>query len=334
MTKTILVADDSKTIRHVVNLTFHSTGYRIVPVASAQEAVDRLHTERADLVLADVGMPGVDGYQLCEQLKRDARTQHIPVLLMAGAFEPFDERRAQSAHADGHIKKPFDTTTLLDQVNRLTGQRADSPQPLSFAESLAARGSQPAPTNGGGAPEPAARPAPASPFGPPPREAPPAREAPRPMAARPPPEPEPVYEDVSDDEPIAAHGGFGGPSLEPPSPPSPEEAARRKAVDMWALSDESHAPRRAAAHHSEPVEEVELSSPPARSAAMRGAVHAVADRAAPALATAVAASAPGLSRDELLALAQKTIEQIAWEVVPELAETIIREEIRRLLQDR
>jgi CheY-like chemotaxis protein len=359
MSKTILVADDSKTIRHVVNLTFYATGFRVVAAATAKEAVERMREEPPDLLLADVGMPGTDGYQLCEQIKGDARFARIPVLLMAGAFEPFDERRAHAARADGHIKKPFDTQALLDQVKRLTGDRPDGPAPLSFAESLAARAAVAQP-NGGGAVREAPRgpqgrpdvddlmsPKQSSPFAAPRAEA-PRMDPPRPEPARvdPPriapvalaraPEPEPEAFDVDEDideSTAMAGGGFGGPSLEPPAPPSPADEARRRAVDMWALSDENNAPE---PHHSEPVDEVVIEDMPEEARRPAPAVvhvaEQLADRAAAPVAHAAAAAAPGLSHDELVRLAKDAIEKIAWEVVPELAETIIREELRRLLR--
>lgn len=139
MTKTILVADDSKTIQHVVALAFRATDFRVVQVGDGDEAFKRAAEIHPDVVLADVAMPGKNGYELCSQLKRGGATSDIPVLLMAGAFEPFDDRRAQEAQADGHIKKPFDSQLLIDRVRSLTGETISSEMPMSFAASLAAR---------------------------------------------------------------------------------------------------------------------------------------------------------------------------------------------------
>src|SRR5262249_12668462 len=76
---------------------------------------------------------------LCSQIKHGSATANIPVLLLAGAFEPFDDRRAAEARADGHIKKPFDSQSLIDRVKSLTGAQVGSEMPMSFAASLAAR---------------------------------------------------------------------------------------------------------------------------------------------------------------------------------------------------
>jgi CheY-like chemotaxis protein len=139
MTKTILVADDSKTIQKVVTLTFRATDFRVISASDADEALKRVSESRPDVVLADVTMPGKNGYDLCSQLKGAPATSNIPVLLLAGAFEPFDDRRAAEARADGHIKKPFDSQALIDRVRSLTGAQVGSEMPMSFAASLAAR---------------------------------------------------------------------------------------------------------------------------------------------------------------------------------------------------
>jgi len=329
MAKTILVADDSKTIRHVVQLTFQATEFRVVAVDSAMAAVERARTERPDLVLADIGMPGVDGYRLCQTLKAEGGTSHIPVLLMAGAFEAFDEARAATAKADGHIKKPFETQKLIDQVKALTGTAATAPIAPTFAASLAAKSVAPPPPAAqfkAPAVEPAQGRSSFDPFGaPPPSLAPAAGATPKKNW-----EEEPIEEDVGmDDEGIneAAVGSPGyGPALEPPTPPDAEAIAARGKVDVWALQDEAPAGARPQGRTTSDLE--------ARPSAAVRLAPAIANAAAPAVAAQAAALAPGIPRDVLLQAAREVIEQIAWEVVPELAETIIREEIRRLLAER
>src|SRR5207249_2307330 len=136
-----LVADDSTTIQKVVALTFRATDFRVIAVSDADEALKRVLEARPDLVLADVAMPGKSGYELCSHIKNGAATSNIPVLLLTGAFEAFDDGRAAEARADGHIKKPFDSQALIDRVKSLTGGEVSSASemPMSFAASLAAR---------------------------------------------------------------------------------------------------------------------------------------------------------------------------------------------------
>lgn len=132
MPKTILLADDSVTIQKVVGISFANEDVVLLTVDNGDDAVSRAREARPDLVLADVMMPGKDGYEVCEALRADPELRHVPVLLLSGTFEPYDEARAQSAGADGHITKPFEAQALVDQVNALlartvrTAERAET----------------------------------------------------------------------------------------------------------------------------------------------------------------------------------------------------------------
>ena len=119
----LLLADDSVTIQKVVDLTFSDEGLEVITVGDGQQAWEKLQEIVPDIVLADVFMPGLNGYQLCEQIKRTERLSHIPVMLLVGSFEPFDEAEARRVGADDHLTKPFQSIrTLIGKVgNLLTG---------------------------------------------------------------------------------------------------------------------------------------------------------------------------------------------------------------------
>lgn len=104
---TILVADDNSNIQKMVTLAFKGEGINVVAVGNGEAAVKKSIEIVPDLVLADIFMPVRSGYEVCEFLKQDPRFSHIPVVLLAGAFDPFDEREAQRVGADGVLKKPF-----------------------------------------------------------------------------------------------------------------------------------------------------------------------------------------------------------------------------------
>ena len=97
MPKTLLLADDSVTIQKVVGITFASEDIELVTVDNGDAALERAREIKPDLVLADVSMPGLDGYELCAALKADPELSHIPVLLLTGTFERFDKERATRA---------------------------------------------------------------------------------------------------------------------------------------------------------------------------------------------------------------------------------------------
>jgi CheY-like chemotaxis protein len=117
MPKTLLLADDSITIQKVVGISFANEDIELVTVDNGTDAVSRAREVRPDIVLADVVMPGLTGYEVCEAIKADPELSGTPVLLLTGTFETFDEARAAQAGADGHITKPFEAQALVDCVN-------------------------------------------------------------------------------------------------------------------------------------------------------------------------------------------------------------------------
>ena len=127
MTRTILLADDSVTIQKVVELTFLDEDYRVIAYGNGADAIERLAELRPDLVLADVHMPGADGYEVCSATRE--RLPGVPVLLLVGTFEVFDAARAGEVGAAGHLKKPFDSQDLLRRVKELLAA-APAAQPV------------------------------------------------------------------------------------------------------------------------------------------------------------------------------------------------------------
>jgi CheY-like chemotaxis protein len=123
----LLLADDSVTIQKVVALTFTDEGLEVVTVSDGQQALEKLDEFTPDIVLADVYMPRLSGYQLCEHIRRTERLSHIPVMLLVGSFEPFDEAEARRVGADDYLTKPFQSIrTLIGKFrNLLSGGGAD-----------------------------------------------------------------------------------------------------------------------------------------------------------------------------------------------------------------
>ncbi|HEU4597450.1 MAG TPA: response regulator, partial [Pyrinomonadaceae bacterium] len=127
--RTLLLADDSPTIRKVISLTFADEGLEVVAVADGQEALRVLERDAPDIVLADTVMPGLDGYGLCERIKGDARFRHIPVMLLVGTFEPFNEAEARRVGADTVLTKPFQSIRdLVSKVGSLLGGGEHKPE--------------------------------------------------------------------------------------------------------------------------------------------------------------------------------------------------------------
>ncbi|MFZ3207335.1 MAG: response regulator [Geobacteraceae bacterium] len=115
----LLLADDSITIQKVVGIIFANEDYELAVVDNGDAALDSARQTKPDVVLVDVLMPGKTGYEVCEEMRRDPLLQNIPLLLLTGAFEPFDEEKARRCGADDYISKPFESQHLIDKVKRL-----------------------------------------------------------------------------------------------------------------------------------------------------------------------------------------------------------------------
>jgi CheY-like chemotaxis protein len=107
MGKKLLLADDSITIQKVVGIIFANEDYELTIVDNGAAALAKARQSRPDIMLVDALMPGMGGYEVCEEVRRDPALSTVPILLMTGAFEPFDEDKARRSGADDFISKPF-----------------------------------------------------------------------------------------------------------------------------------------------------------------------------------------------------------------------------------
>ncbi|HJP94294.1 MAG TPA: response regulator [Pyrinomonadaceae bacterium] len=134
----LLLADDSATIQKVIDLTFADEGVQVVAVGNGQEAIDQLLEVEPDIVLADVFMPSRTGYEVCEYVKTNEKLKHIPVMLLVGSFEPFDEAEARRVGADDILTKPFQSIRrLIERVGALvTSPPAEKEAPTAELPSV------------------------------------------------------------------------------------------------------------------------------------------------------------------------------------------------------
>ena len=118
----ILLADDSPHAQRMGERILRSEGYEVITVSEGQTAMLRLRDSAPDLVIADVSMPFVTGYELCEFVKTSGQHPKTGVVLTVGAVEPLDVARSEKVGADGILKKPFEATLLLEAAERLAGK--------------------------------------------------------------------------------------------------------------------------------------------------------------------------------------------------------------------
>lgn len=115
----VLVADDSITIQKVIGIIFGGDEYSLTIVDNGTSAVDKAREINPDILLIDVLMPGMSGYEVAEAVRSTPALATKPILLLTGSFEPFDEDKAQKCGADDFIAKPFESQQIITKVKEL-----------------------------------------------------------------------------------------------------------------------------------------------------------------------------------------------------------------------
>jgi CheY-like chemotaxis protein len=142
MTIRILVADDSITIQKIVAMAFENEDAEVEGVDDGQEAFDKVPDFKPDIVLADVDMPGLDGFELCQKIKEDPELAKIKVLLLASDFEDFDEGRFKECQAENYISKPFKSDDIVQMVTQvMTGE--NGPERPELPDSIEEKDDEP-----------------------------------------------------------------------------------------------------------------------------------------------------------------------------------------------
>jgi len=114
--KTVMIVDDSPTIRKILGLTLERAGYKVVAEPDGESAIERLLQVVPDLILLDIAMPKIDGYEVCKRIKQDPRTKAVPVVMLSGKGALFDKVKGHMAGATEYLTKPFETPAVLAVV--------------------------------------------------------------------------------------------------------------------------------------------------------------------------------------------------------------------------
>ena len=297
----ILIVEDSVSMRRVMKMTFAGEDAELLAVESGELALQQGRDFGPDVAFVDTSLPGIDGYEVARAIKSDPQLAGTGVILMASQHRPLDAARASEVGADDHILKPFDTQEAIDKAGALAGggpevsiEMFDEPEPASI---------------------PVARPAttPPRPVSPSYRPTPP----PLPVASQ---APMPAARPISSAPRVSATPITGAQvSVSPASAPSLHAPAPPAAVVSRAPSTASLP-----------------TSPPPAAGVSESPLHPAG--ASEELSTSVVARLEtlGLTPDQVeavLKLSAEVVERVVWEVVPELAESMIREELHRLIGD-
>lgn len=118
MSKIALIADDSSTIRKFVAFALKSMGIEVVMASDGMEALEKLTTEKFDLVITDLNMPHLDGYELISSIREINQYKDTPIIILSSESDEDDKQKGFSAGADLYMEKPFDAKKLQYEVSK------------------------------------------------------------------------------------------------------------------------------------------------------------------------------------------------------------------------
>ena len=326
MSKKILLADDSITIQKVISITFASEDYDLIIVGDGDTAIAKIKEVKPDLVIADVAMPGKDGYEVCELIKKEPGLRHIPVLLLSGTFEPLNEKEAKRVKADNHIVKPFESQELIEKVKNLLAMppaaatveaeaekivtmEAKAPLPTDIWEVGDFMGVEEAEAPAKGAAAPAEKEIWGGDF---------FEEPAKEVSRKPKVEEEFIELELNEEELQPAEAS------KPASPPPPKPVETFKAAPEIKLRTPQPppVPKAPPSPIPSPVQEV-VSRIPEK---VEEKIKRVSVEEMPELG-----AIPKERLEEVIRkVSREVIEEIAWEVIPDMAEEMIKEEIRKV----
>ena len=116
MTMRILVVEDQEDNRTIVRDLLSSVGYEVIEATTGDEGVSMAKTETPDLILMDIQLPGIDGYEAARRIKAEPSNQHIPIIAVTSYALSGDENKAIEAGCDAYFAKPFSPRKLLDKI--------------------------------------------------------------------------------------------------------------------------------------------------------------------------------------------------------------------------
>lgn len=115
----ILIAEDERDIRDLITFTLTFAGYQVVTAANGEEALQKARAEIPDLIMMDVRMPKMTGYEACIEMKKDEQIKHIPVVFLSAKGQDSEVNTGLEAGAVEYILKPFSTEQLIGSVKEL-----------------------------------------------------------------------------------------------------------------------------------------------------------------------------------------------------------------------
>jgi two-component system alkaline phosphatase synthesis response regulator PhoP len=117
----VLVVDDEVYILHILDFSLNAEGYEVITAEDGEQALAKAKSEQPDLVVLDVMMPKIDGYEACRKLKQDPKMKDVPVILLTAKGRDIDRKLGLEVGADDYITKPFSPSKLIEKIGSFLG---------------------------------------------------------------------------------------------------------------------------------------------------------------------------------------------------------------------
>ncbi len=123
MVKKILVADDEKAIRELIKRILLRQKYKTILVSNGKDALDKIYSESPDLIILDVMMPGMDGWQVCRKIRQDPLYKNLPIIMLTVKKSDADQIKGLNIGSDEYMTKPFYPKELISRVKKILQKR-------------------------------------------------------------------------------------------------------------------------------------------------------------------------------------------------------------------
>jgi twitching motility two-component system response regulator PilG len=117
--KRVLVVEDEESLLKLETIFLTVKGFEVIPAITGKLAIEKIGVEEFDLVLLDIMLPDIDGFEVCRQLRNDSRTATVPIIMLTGKNTQNDHDRGISCGANAYLVKPFKSAVIINEINKL-----------------------------------------------------------------------------------------------------------------------------------------------------------------------------------------------------------------------
>ena len=118
--KRVLIVEDEESLLKLETILLTVKGFEVIGAFTGKMAIDKIGVDHFDLVLLDIMLPDIDGFEVCRQIRKNPRTAAVPVIILTGKKSQDDHDRGVLCGANSYIVKPFKSAMIIDEINRLT----------------------------------------------------------------------------------------------------------------------------------------------------------------------------------------------------------------------